>query len=218
MHKAAEIACGNVPELPGPVVIGLDVSGSMSMPVTGRRGRGATSKMRCVDVAALFAAAILRRNPESVVIPFDTAAYEAKVDPTDSVLSLAERLAKYGGGGTYCSLPLAAANTRYHDRRFAGCVLVSDQESWVGTGRNDSTAVMTEWQTFVVNQVRLHDRGWPGAKLVCIDLQPYTTTQAPDRSDILNVGGFSDAVFSVVGAFLTEDAGRLVGEVEAVAL
>jgi hypothetical protein len=49
-----QIACGNVPELPGPVVIGLDLSGSMSMAVTGHRGRGATSKMRCVDVAALF--------------------------------------------------------------------------------------------------------------------------------------------------------------------
>jgi 60 kDa SS-A/Ro ribonucleoprotein len=91
LHKAAEIACGNVPELPGPVVIGLDVSGSMSMAATGNRGRGATSKMRCVDVAALFAAAILRRNPDSVVIPFDTAAYEAKVDPGDTVLSLAQR-------------------------------------------------------------------------------------------------------------------------------
>ncbi len=31
LHKAAEIACGNVPELPGPVVIGLDTSGSMGM-------------------------------------------------------------------------------------------------------------------------------------------------------------------------------------------
>ena len=51
LHKAAEIACGNVPELPGPVVIGLDVSGSMSFaghgqPWPGRdeqdalRGRG----------------------------------------------------------------------------------------------------------------------------------------------------------------------------------
>ncbi|MEJ7595237.1 MAG: TROVE domain-containing protein [Planctomycetaceae bacterium] len=72
LHKAAEIACGNVPELPGPVIIGLDTSGSMSCPVTGNRGRGATSKMRCIDVAALFAAAILRRNPDSVVVPFDT--------------------------------------------------------------------------------------------------------------------------------------------------
>jgi 60 kDa SS-A/Ro ribonucleoprotein len=218
LHKAAEIACGNIPELSGPVVIGLDVSGSMSMPITGNRGRGATSKMRCVDVAALFAAAILRRNPDSVVIPFDTAAYEAKVDPNDSVLSLAERLAKYGGGGTNCSLPLAAANARYANRHFAGCVLVSDQESWVGIGRGGSTAVMSEWQTFVRNQVRLHSKGFAGPKLVCIDLQPYTTTQAPERSDILNVGGFNDAVFNVVASFLTGDAGRFVSEVEKVEL
>ena len=221
LHKAAEFACGNVPALPGPVVIGLDVSGSMSSPVTGNRGRGATSKMRCVDVAALFAAAILRRNPESVVIPFDTSAYEAKVDPTDSVLSLAERLAKFGGGGTNCSLPLAAANARYANRKFAGCVLVSDQESWVGTGRGGSTGVMTEWQSFVRNQVGLQGRGLSstaGPKLVCIDLQPYTTTQAPERSDILNIGGFSDAVFSVVASFLADDNGRFVAEVEAVEL
>ena len=85
MVKAAEIACGNIPELPGPVLIGLDTSGSMASPITGNRGRGATSKMRCVDVAALFAAAILRRNPESVVVPFDTQAYEAKLDPNDSI-------------------------------------------------------------------------------------------------------------------------------------
>ncbi|MGO8753161.1 MAG: TROVE domain-containing protein [Thermoguttaceae bacterium] len=218
LHKAAEIACGNVPELPGPVVIGLDVSGSMSAAVTGNRGRGATSKMRCVDVAALFAAAILRRNPDSVVIPFDTSAYDVRVDPTDSVLSLAERLAKYGGGGTNCSLPLAAANTRYHERRFAGCVLVSDNESWVGTGRNGSTAVMTESQGFVKNQLRLGGHAIPSPKLVCIDLQPYTTTQAPERSDVLNVGGFSDAVFSVVAAFLADDGGRFVAEVEKVEL
>src|SRR5690606_30315314 len=100
LHEAAEIACGNIPELPGPVIIGLDTSGSMSMSVTGWRGRGATSKMRCVDVAALFAAAILRRNPDSVVIPFDTQAYDARIDPSDSILSLSERLAKSGGVGT----------------------------------------------------------------------------------------------------------------------
>ena len=47
-----------------------------------------------MDVAALFAAAILRRNPDSIVIPFDTSAYEAVVDPGDTVLSLAERLAR----------------------------------------------------------------------------------------------------------------------------
>jgi 60 kDa SS-A/Ro ribonucleoprotein len=70
----------------------------------------------------------------------------------------------------------------------------------------------------VKNQVRLRARAAADPKLVCIDLQPYTTTQAPDRSDILNVGGFSDAVFRVVASFLGDNAGRFVGEVEAVEL
>jgi len=54
-----------------------------------------------------------------------------------------------------------------------------------------------------------------GPKLVGINVQPYGTTQAPEpsvsggglRSDILNVGDFSDAVFGVVAAFLRDDTG-----------
>ena len=217
LHKAAEIACGNVPELPGPVVIGLDTSGSMSSAVTGNRGRGATSKMRCIDVAALFAAAILRRNPDSVVIPFDTSAYDAKIDPNDSILSIAERLAKYGGGGTDCSLPLVAANQKHAKRKFAGIILVSDNESWVGTGRHGSTGVMTAWEAFVANQRKLAGKE-ANPKLVNIDLQPYQTVQACERVDIMNIGGFSDAVFNVISAFLADNNQRFVAEVEAIEL
>jgi 60 kDa SS-A/Ro ribonucleoprotein len=217
LHKAAEIACGNVPELPGPVVIGLDTSGSMSSAVTGHRGRGATSKMRCIDVAALFAAAILRRNPDSVVIPFDTSAYDAKMDPNDSILSIAERLAKYGGGGTDCSLPLVAANQKHAKRKFAGIVLVSDNESWVGTGRHGSTGVMTAWEAFVANQRKLAGKE-ASPKLVNIDLQPYQTVQACERADIMNIGGFSDSVFNVISAFLADNNQRFVAEVEAIEL
>ena len=218
LHEAAEIACGNVPELPGPVVIGLDTSGSMSCSASGWGGRGATSKMRCVDVAALFAAAILRRNPDSVVVPFDTRSYKVRVDPGDTILSLSERLARYGGGGTNCSIPLHEANTTYRNRKFAGCVLVSDNESWVGRGRYGSTGVMSEWQTFVNNQLRLGGHGIPAPKLVCIDIQPYGSTQAPERADILNIGGFSDAVFNVVASYLSGDAARFVAEVESIEL
>jgi 60 kDa SS-A/Ro ribonucleoprotein len=222
LHKAAEIACGNVPELPGPVVIGLDTSGSMSSAVTGNRGprngtQCATSKMRCIDVAALFAAAILRRNPDSVVIPFDTSAYDAKMDPNDSILSIAERLAKYGGGGTDCSLPLVAANQKHAKRKFAGVVLVSDNESWVGTGRHGSTGVITAWEAFVANQRKLAGKE-VNPKLVNIDLQPYQTVQACERADIMNIGGFSDSVFNVISAFLADNNQRFVAEVEAIEL
>ena len=53
---------------------------------------------------------------------------------------------------------------------------------------------MTEWNKF-------RERN-PHAKLVCIDIQPSATTQAHDRADILNVGGFSDQVFDVIERFI----------------
>ena len=55
-------------------------------------------------------------------------------------------------------------------------------------------------------------------KLVCINIQPYGTTHAPKRSDILNIGGFSDAVFKVVSALLRDEPGRFVADVEATEL
>ena len=45
----------------------------------------------------------------------------------------------------------------------------------------------------------------PQAKLVCVDIQPNTTTQAAEREDILNIGGFSDEVFKLVGLFANNE-------------
>jgi 60 kDa SS-A/Ro ribonucleoprotein len=75
--------------------------------------------------------------------------------------------------------------------------------------------VLSEWQTFVTNQQRM---GVSSPKLVCIDIQPCGSTQAPERDDILNIGGFSDAVFNVVASYLGDDAGRFVAEVESIEL
>jgi len=77
---------------------------------------------------------------------------------------------------------------------------------------------LTEWQEFVKNQVRLSGGNTNGPKLVCINIQPYGSTQAPERSDILNIGGFSDAVFNVVASYLGDDANRFVAEVESIEL
>jgi len=97
-------------------------------------------------------------------------------------------------------------------------VLVGDNESGIIAGRQGSAAVMTEWNAFVRNQVRLREGEFAGPKLACIDLQPYTTTQAPDRSDIVNVGVFSDAVFGGVASFFGNEPARFASEVEAIVL
>ena len=71
---------------------------------------------------------------------------------------------------------------------------------------------MREWNAF--------RRRSPRARLVCIDVQPYGTTQAQGREDVLNVGGFSDQVFDLVAEFAAGrlDAGHWVGRIEAVEL
>ncbi len=42
--------------------------------------------------------------------------------------------------------------------------------------------------------------------------------QAPERDDILNIAGFSDAAFNVVSSFLSSDKTRFVREVDSVEL
>jgi 60 kDa SS-A/Ro ribonucleoprotein len=91
-------------------------------------------------------------------------------------------------------------------------VVVSDNQSWVDASGARGTGLMREW-------AQLKARN-PSAKLVCIDLQPHGTTQAAERPDILNVGGFSDGVFQLISDFAAGEAGadHWVGKIEALAL
>jgi 60 kDa SS-A/Ro ribonucleoprotein len=209
LHDAMEISTRNVPAINGQIYVCPDVSGSMSSPVTGYR-RGSTSAVLCIDVAALVAAAIMRRNPNAEVIPFEHDTVKVSLSAGATILKNAEKLASIGGGGTNCSAPLALLNKRKAEGDLV--IFVSDNESWVDAGRGRGTAMMAEWNAF--------KRRNPQAKLVCIDIQPYQTTQAQEREDVLNIGGFSDQVFDVITEFA---AGRLnaahwVGVIESVKL
>jgi 60 kDa SS-A/Ro ribonucleoprotein len=197
LEEALELSLRGVPKVPGRVVVCPDVSGSMASPVTGYR-KGASSKVRCIDVAALVAAALLRRNPAAEVIPFETDVVPLTLDPFARVAANAEKLASIGGGGTNVSAPLALLNRRKAAVDLV--VIVSDNESWVDATRYGATETMREWNVL--------KRRVPDAKLVCIDLQPYGTSQAKEREDILNVGGFSDAVFETVARFASGEGGR----------
>jgi len=209
LQDAMELATANVPAFEGRVVVCPDVSGSMSSALTGWRG-SATTTVRCIDVAALVAATVLRRNADARVLPFEQAVVGLRLNARDSIMTNAQALAKIGGGGTNCSAPLALLN---RERAAVDVViLVSDNESWVDARRRGATQTMLEWAA-------LKQRN-PRAKLVCIDLQPNATTQAAERADVLNVGGFSDAVFATVADFAAGslEADHWVGEIDRIAL
>ncbi|MFO0727588.1 MAG: VWA domain-containing protein [Myxococcota bacterium] len=195
LEAALEIALENVPALKGKIYVCTDVSGSMQAPVTGHR-KGATTAVRCIDVAGLISAAMLSMN-DAEVLPFDTRVVPLSIKKGQSVLANAAKLASVGGGGTACSAPLAELNAR--KAKGALVLLVSDNESWVD-GRAGGTALMAEWELFAARN--------RGAKLVCLDLAPNRSSPALERADVLNIGGFSDAVFGLIQDFAADRSGQ----------
>jgi len=203
LHDAMEVAVENVPAIEGQVVIGVDVSGSMKDPITGSRP-GATSKIRRVDVAALVAAAVLRKNPSARVLAFERfVKQDVRVEPRDSVMTNAQRIAAALGGGTDVSAPLRLLNA---ERATPDLVLmISDDQSWVQPPAVSSfaqtavpgaiTSLMAEWR-------KLKERA-PNARLLRNDIAGYRTSQATqgETHDVLDVGGFSDEVFTVMHLF-----------------
>jgi 60 kDa SS-A/Ro ribonucleoprotein len=218
LQEAMEVATANIPKIEGTVIVCPDVSGSMGYSVTGesdgfggfaqKNGHkmGKTSKTRCIDVAALVSACILRTNKESVVIPFEERVVSRlKLNPMDSVMTNAQKLAGVGGGGTNCSAPLAFLNENKVTPDVV--IFISDYESWVDSPRaHTGSAMLAEWQKIVKRN--------PKAKLICIDVTPTTTHQLPDRPGILRIGGFSDTVFNVISAFLSGDVTTWVKAIE----
>jgi 60 kDa SS-A/Ro ribonucleoprotein len=141
---------------------------------------------------------MLRKNPEAEVLPFDDKVVPARLNPRDTVMTNAAKLAALPQGGTNCSAPLAHLNQRAAQGDMV--IYMSDNQSWVdaANAKSRGTATMVEWNRFKSRN--------PQARLVCVDIQPYATTQAAEREDILNVGGFSDQVFETIMEFA---AGRL---------
>ncbi len=209
LQHAMQIALENIPVIEGQIYVCPDVSGSMQSSTTGYR-KGSTSTARCIDVAALVAAAILQQSQTAEVLPFEQDVVRVDLNRRDSVMTNAARLAAIGGGGTNCSAPIKLLN----ERKAKGdlVVFVSDNESWLDARQGRGTALMVEWNAFRQRN--------PNAKLVCLDIQPYTTTQALERADILNVGGFSDQVFELVAAFAANelDPDHWVGRIEAMSI
>ena len=196
LQDAMEISVDNVPEFKGNIVLCPDVSASMGNPVTGHR-RGSSSTVQCVDVAALVSACVLRKNPLAKILPFDTGLHlDHNINSKDSIVTNADKLSAFGGGGTDCSLPLKRLNETSANADVV--IYISDYESWFDATDDgywhSGPAMEEQWSEFKKNNLN--------AKLICIDLTPTRHSQTKKYTDVLQVGGFSDKVFETIDNFI----------------
>lgn len=215
LQDALDASVENVPSLKGKTLIAIDISSSMGSAVTGLRG-SATSVVSCANVAALMAACIVRNNKNADVMVFDTNARYINLNSRDSVVTNAAKL-KFNGGGTTVSSSLRLVNSMKKD--YDNVIIISDNESWAdfwqGLSRMGGYAYRSqpvgtglghEWYEFKKRNTK--------AKMVLVDLQPSNNTQISSNKDVLNVGGFSDAVFEVISRFFNNEAASFVDVVK----
>jgi 60 kDa SS-A/Ro ribonucleoprotein len=198
LSSAFYTACKNVPTINEPTIIFVDVSGSMSNPVTGSSSGGET-KITCSEAASIFAYALHKKNPNTVgVMCFDTQItnYTFK----DDILATIGNIPR--GGGTTISCTIQALNSMKSQHK--NVIILSDNESWAETA-SPTTRTMEEWI--------MHKQRVPGAHLISVDMQPYATVQAYDPY-VHHIGGFSDNVFTLIDQILSHREGNLVDTIK----
>jgi len=189
--KALDLSFGNMPEFPQGtrIAVAPDVSGSMTGLVS---EKGLT---RYIDIAGIFAAAVLKKAGETVLLPFDTRLHSVPFASSDSLMTVAGKIAQVGGGGTSLGLPVQ----HLLDRKIPVDVFIgiTDQEEWVyGIGFRCRGPFIELWQKYrqAVN---------PDAQAFLVTIAPYRDAAAPkEEPGVHFIYGWSEAVVGYIPLML----------------
>jgi 60 kDa SS-A/Ro ribonucleoprotein len=210
LEEALELSFANMPQLPGATCIAPDVSGSMSCGFVSGRGQA-----RFIDIAAIFAAACLKRSPDAIVLPFEHRVIDVRLTARDSLMTTADRLAKIGGGGTAVGAPVSRLlGKRIRVDTFVG---ITDNEDWC-YGWDSQTYTRSDEYGFLNAWRKYKAKVNPNAKAFLVSLAPYRHSVAPQNEpDVWFIYGWSDAVLPFIARTL-QGAGTQMDAVRAISL
>lgn len=103
------------------LMLALDVSGSMSLPVTGGQGS-------CREWSALMAMVTARSERFAEMYAFSTTFRDFPVSRNDSIGEVVRKMSELGFGGTDCALPMEHASE--HRMMFDAFCVYTDSETW----------------------------------------------------------------------------------------
>jgi 60 kDa SS-A/Ro ribonucleoprotein len=184
LDKAFYLSFANVTPTGKRVLFGLDVSGSMAgtrvYGIPGLSARVATGAMALVTAAV---------EPQHMFVAFDTQAYPLSISPRQRLDDVVKRLARTGGGGTNCALPMAwAAQKKVSVDAF---VILTDSQTWYGN-QHPAQAVRKYRQK----------TGIPAKLVVVAMASNQHTIGDPDDGGVINVVGFDTATPQLVSDFI----------------
>jgi hypothetical protein len=184
LDKALTLSTANIPAFPGRTLVLVDTSQSMTTPVSAR------SKIRHVDIGALFGVALAAKGESVDLIGFADGTFRQELVRGGSVLKQTERFTSRIGEVGHGTQTAAALRKTFknHDR----VVIFSDMQAFVdggtwgwGQNRRDTSAVSNAVPANV--------------PMFGVDTSGYDkpTIQAgvPNRHEI---GGFSDKMFTMM--------------------
>lgn len=196
LSQAVDLSLSNVPDLGERVLVAVDGSGSMGGAVSGNE------RLTRKGVASMFAAALYKKNYADVLVFGSDAGPVRGLNPTDSTLTLTERIWNtcYGHATYFHSI---------FDRAKSGhdtVVIFSDMQAWVQGGYGSSAP-----QQSFANYKR---RFKVSPKVFAFDLAGYGSAQFPEK-DVFQLAGFSDKSLALMAKF-REDPRALVSAIKAV--
>lgn len=176
LEDALDASIANLPKLPGKTVIAIDISGSMSDPVSTK------SNVRCYEIAMLLGLIANRICDDAIVYTFNNGVYNITVPKRISILNEVSKARCYGG--TYMELPFAAViDQKVKADRI---IILSDNEcnsSWRGTVQSYAD----QYRHKTGNDIWVH----------AIDLQGYGTQQFHGPKTNV-IAGWSEKVFDFI--------------------
>ncbi len=194
LEAALESSFDNLPALPGRIAIAPDVSGSM---------HGAIhypSKVRYIDIAAIFAGALLRKSREAIMLPFETDVVTVDLWPQRPLMETVAKLAAIDGDGTAVSAPISWLLARREPVDvFIG---ITDCEEWAAD-RDGGVGFLAVWRRYRAEVA-------PHAEAFLITIAPYMHAVAPqDEPGVRFFYGWADHVPALIAQTLNGYAGQV---------
>lgn len=187
LREAMNLSLANVPVWEGSTAIFVDLSGSMSSPLSRQ------SKLMYVDVASLMGAMATKlANAAYLVGGFGESYADVPVSRHDSVLTNAAKI-RHTAVGHSTNAWLTIESLRKRKKVFDRVLIFSDMQCYNTYGGQQSLA--EQW-------IRYRKEVNPKAMLYSVDLAGYGTLQFPqDDTGVVQLAGWSDRVLDLIGAY-----------------